>query len=334
MRVCASGKGGGASPSPFDPSQDATQEATQNATQPREALNERYKQQLLDVVRRAPEQMGQEGSRWTLASLRDACLWAEGCSLGGLSRLLRRLGIRYKRSRSYIHSPDPLYADKRQAIEELKGWVLAHPDEAVLLYLDEYSAMRQPKNGRAYAEAGVDQALASRSTQSDRAVRVLATLNLASGQVCYCITDKTNIACFVAFWQQLCEQYAGKRIYLVIDNWSMHFHPEVLAPLQLQESPFAFPVSRSWRTLVANGRQPQVGTLPIQYLPLPTYASWLNPIEKLWLRLGEKVLVLHRHANDLPGLRAALRAFLDQFVGESPGLLRAVGLAPHPHPNS
>ena len=61
-------------------------------------------------------------------------------------------------------------------------------------------------------------------------------------------------------------------------------------------------------------------------MPLPTYASWLNPIEKLWRYLKQEVLHLHRLANDLGGLRAEIDRFLDQFTDGSDQLLRYVGL--------
>jgi len=66
--------------------------------------------------------------------------------------------------------------------------------------------------------------------------------------------------------------------------------------------------------------------LPLQLVPLPTYASWCNPIEKLWRRLKAEVLHLHRLADDLDTLRRTVRAFLDQFQDGSEDLLRYVGL--------
>jgi hypothetical protein len=60
---------------------------------------------------------------------------------------------------------------------------------------------------------------------------------------------------------------------------------------------------------------------------LPTYAPWLNPIEKLWRWLRQDVLKLHRQASDWPGLRQRVRAFLDQFASGSLALLQYVGLA-------
>ena len=59
---------------------------------------------------------------------------------------------------------------------------------------------------------------------------------------------------------------------------------------------------------------------------LPTYAPWLNPIEKLWRWLRQDVLHLHRLADDWKALRQRVRAFLDQFAQGSQRLLEYVGL--------
>jgi hypothetical protein len=59
---------------------------------------------------------------------------------------------------------------------------------------------------------------------------------------------------------------------------------------------------------------------------LPTYAPWLNPIEKLWRWLREQVLTMHRLAGDWDALRERVNAFLDQFAEESHALLQYVGL--------
>jgi transposase len=67
---------------------------------------------------------------------------------------------------------------------------------------------------------------------------------------------------------------------------------------------------------------------PIQLLCLPTYASWLNPIEKLWRWLKQDVLRLHRLSPDWPGLKQAEGDFLDQFATGSQSLLRYADLLP------
>lgn len=43
--------------------------------------------------------------------------------------------------------------------------------------------------------------------------------------------------------------------------------------------------------------------LLIELLMLPTYASWTNPIEKLWRKLKQEELHLHRFQDEWSGLR-------------------------------
>ena len=66
--------------------------------------------------------------------------------------------------------------------------------------------------------------------------------------------------------------------------------------------------------------------LPIQLIPLPTYASWTNPIEKLWRKGKQEVLHLHRWATQLQVLREEFLRFLAQYALGSLDLLRYVGL--------
>ena len=59
---------------------------------------------------------------------------------------------------------------------------------------------------------------------------------------------------------------------------------------------------------------------------LPTYAPWLNAIEKLWRWLKGAVLKQHRLAADWRALRHRVGAFLDQFATGTEAVLRYVGL--------
>jgi hypothetical protein len=63
-------------------------------------------------------------------------------------------------------------------------------------------------------------------------------------------------------------------------------------------------------------------------LCLPTYASWCNPIEKLWRWLEQDILHLHRLSDDWAALKQAVACFLDGFADQSLELLRYVGLLP------
>jgi transposase len=105
----------------------------------------------------------------------------------------------------------------------------------------------------------------------------------------------------IQFYGQVARAYPhAERVYLIEDNWNVHSDPQVLTALH------------AWPHL--------------RVVWLPTYAPWLNPIEKLWRWLRQDVLKLHRLVNDWPVLRQRVRDFLDQFQHGSHELLRYVGL--------
>jgi hypothetical protein len=248
-------------------------------------------------------------------------------SPAGMSQLLKRLKIGYKRSRDYLHSPDPNYEAKTAWNAQCLEKASQDPERWPFFYLDEVTYYRQPTPARAYEAQGHDQPLAPRSYRSNTVFRVLAALNAFSGQVTYRQRSKTNIPCLTGFWYDLRAAYPeAERLYIVLDNWPVHFHPDVLAPLIDQHFPFPVSLSHTWSGLPT--KRARFDDLPIQLLQLPTYASWLNPIEKLWRWLKQDRIHMHRMADDWGQLQALVAHFLDQFQDPSPALLRYVGLLP------
>lgn len=285
-------------------------------------------EELLNVIRRAPAQLGYCRSRWSLAMIAECCDWLQVSTASGVQQILKRLGISYKRGRDYIHSPDRFYQEKLSLIELARFRAYYEPEHYILLYLDELTYYRQPSLSQAYEQAGAAQPLARRSHKSNSTFRVLAALNAINGQVTYLQRYRTTIACLAQFWFELCAAYPwAKLIYIVVDNWPVHFHPDVLAPVQSQAFPFPPKLPANWPTSPSkNARHDE---LPIQLLCLPTYASWLNPIEKLWRWLKQDVLHLHRLSSDWQALKGLVANFLDQFGRGSNDLLSYVGLLPY-----
>jgi len=282
---------------------------------------------LLQTIRQAPTNFDYTCSRWTLDMLAETCSWLKLNSPSALSQLLKRLGIRYKRGREYVHSPDPNYQAKVNLIKSTRFRARLEPERYPFLYLDELTYYRQPSVSRAYEERGKTQPLARRSHHSNTHARVLGAMNAETGQVTYCQRSKTNIPCLVNFWYKLRQDYPdAERIYIVVDNWPLHFHPDVLAPLQEQNFPFPPRLPGHWST--EPSRKAKADNLPIQLLSLPTYASWLNPIEKLWRWLKQDILHLHRQSNDWQQLKQRVEQFLNRFSEDSPALLRYTGLSP------
>lgn len=279
------------------------------------------------MVRRDPQQYGHERSRWTLGSILKACSWLRLQTLGGLSQLLKRLGIVFKRGRSYVHSPDPNYEAKVAYIEACRQQVVLDPEHRVLVYLDEFTYSRQPEVEREYEQQGRHQALARRSYRANTQWRGIGALNALTGQVTYRQFSKIKLPKLAEFYQVLCDDYPeAEVIYVVQDNWPVHIHPDIVARFIPQTSPFMLALPTDW----PDKPRPSVplSNLPIQMLFLPTYASWLNPIEKLWRKLRQDVLHLHRLADDWDTLKQRVLTFMTQFERGSLDLLRYVGLLP------
>jgi hypothetical protein len=240
-------------------------------------------------------------------------------------RILARHRLRWRRGRDHLHSPDPAYQKKLRALETRRTAVAATPTEAVFLYLDEVTYYRQPSPGYAYDATQSTGPRAERSLRSNTATRIIATLDAHTGRVVASQRTRITVATLVGFYQSLVAAYPDRHIYLLLDNWPVHFHPDVLAALEPQTSTFPFLTPPSWPT--EPSPKAKRLNLPIQLIPLPTYSPWANPIEKLWRWLKQDVLHLHRLADDLPTLRELVLEFLRKFEGDSPELLRYVGLA-------
>jgi hypothetical protein len=276
------------------------------------------------VLASDPRAHGQDRTRWTLAGLRAAVPGFAGASLSGIWRVLRDSKLRWRRGRDHIHSPDPAYQEKRAYLETIRAHVDAAPVGAVLLYLDEVTYYRQPSLAPGYAPVGSAAPHAERSRRSDTTTRVVGALDAHTGRVVSRQRTKIGVSTLVGFYRELAAAYPGQRLYVVLDNWPVHFHPDVIAAFEPQRCPIPFLRPRSWPS--EPGPKAKRLNLPIQLVPLPTYSPWLNPIEKLWRKLQQDVLHLHRLADHLPALRARVLAFLARFADGSPDLLRYVGL--------
>jgi DDE superfamily endonuclease len=288
---------------------------------------------LHDVVRRAPRAFGLDRTRWTLALLRQTCPDLKTYSPSGVWRLLRRHCIVLKRGRSAVRSPDPAYAAKRAAIAAALHAASASGGREVVLYLDEVTIARQPSVAAAYAPRGRrSQPRAHRSHHADTLTRIVGALDAATGQVHAERGSHIRVATLVRLLTRVVAAYpAGTQFTRICDNWPVHFHPDLWCALAPQRTPFPLPAPPNWPAGPSPDAVRKWGerALPIQLLPLPTYASWLNPIEKLWRWLKQDVVHLHPWAADLPTLRTHLDAFLARFVPGSSGsaLLTSGGLA-------
>jgi len=241
---------------------------------------------------------GPPPSRWTLDTIRATFDWLHDYTLSGVWRHLQRCDLRLRSARVQQFSPDPQYADKVLDLEMALWQARRYPDTVVAVFLDQMGFARWPDPAKDWAGAPP---VADRHGSKQGLWRTMGALNAWTGQVTYVDGYIVGRAKVITCYQRLVEAYPdAERIYAIQDNWSIHKHPDVLAALA------------QW---------PQV-----EPVWLPTYAPWLNPIEKLWRWLKQDVLKLHRLAEDWRAVRDRVRQFLDQFAQGSERLLEYVGL--------
>ncbi len=227
-------------------------------------------------------------------------VWLAGLSLSGRWRLLRRLGLVYRRGQAHLHSPDPDYAAKLAAVRAARRQAAAPGGEVVLLYLDEFTYYRRPEPAPAYAPAGGPGPPAEQGQAANRKRRVIGALDAVSGRLTSWQGDKAGARELGRFYAALRAAYPrAETIYVAQDNWPVHFLPGVTGPL-------------------AGG--------PVRLLRLPTYAPWTNPIEKVWRKLQQELLRMHDFGDDWAGLQAAVAQWLARGADDPEGLRRYTGL--------
>jgi transposase len=251
------------------------------------------------TVREPPEAHDIPRSRWRVADLIAAVPWARRYSVSGLARALKRLKVGRQRGRLRLHSPDPAYREKEWDIRHAVSLAFRPHRPPAVLYGDEFSLYRQPTLAPAFAPAGRGLP-ADLSCRGNTHYRYAGALDVATGRLTWLGRSRMGVQNLRRFLAKLRRAYGDRPLTLVWDNWPVHRHPLVLAAAD---------------------------ALAIDVLWLPTYAPWLNPIEKAWRRLTEDLLRHHRLADQFPALQARVAAWLDQFARPSPALLRYTGLA-------
>lgn len=272
-----------------------------------EALREQLRQAPGEAAQRemAATPSGPPPSRWSLRAVRASVADLTGYTLSGVWRVLQRADLCLRSARVRHYSPDPEYLTKRSYLEACLteiGRETPGETAGVLLFLDEMGFCRWPTPAPDWTErAPAPEPVAERAGENNQQWRLIGALNARTGAVDYLDAYIVGREKVIACYQQLATRYPqARRIYVVQDNWSVHRHEDVLGALT------------QW---------PQ-----IEPVWLPTYAPWLNPIEKLWRWLRQDLLKMHRRPDDWKTVRAQVRAFLNQFREGSQELLHYVGL--------
>jgi transposase len=241
-------------------------------------------------------------ARWQLRTIRASVPHLAGMSLSGVWAACQRAGVCVRTARPRKYSPDPDYLDKEQRLLAVLAEAAQAPEDVVVIFLDEMGYMQWPQPSPTYAPAAPARAPTTEPAGKESKTRIGGMLDAVSGRVLYVQHQRVGRERLIQLYRKLDRTYPrAKRIFVVQDNWSIHAHSEIDEHL--------------------------AGSPRIERVWLPVAASWLNPIEKLWRKLRQEVLRMHRMSPDLKGLRKTVCTFLDQFAEGSEELLRYVGLA-------
>ena len=171
-----------------------------------------------------------------------------------------------------------------------------------MLFEDEVTFYRQPTQASLWAHGGRRQPLLRYSHKSNTRLRVIGYLNAVRGALHSQLTSRVTVPCLIRSLKQLSQWYpTAKTIYLIWDNWPVHQHPRVMQALK---------------------DQPRV-----EVIWLPTYAPWLNPIEKVWRWLKQSLIHAHPWCDDFLEYRRQIGAAMLSLAQGSRQLLTYVGLS-------
>ena len=198
-------------------------------------------------------------THWTVRSVSEET----GIAKSTVHRFFRLFGLQPHRSKSFKLSTDPFFVEK---VRDIVGLYLNPPDKALVLCVDEKSQCQalertQPvlPMGLGYVE-GVTHDYYRHGTTT-----LFAALDVVSGQVISQCKARHRHQEFLSFLRHL-DNSVPKRldVHLIVDNYATHKHPEV----------------RAW--LAARPRY------HVHYTP--TYASWLNQVERWFGLITSRVI--------------------------------------------
>jgi transposase len=206
-----------------------------------------------------------------------------GISHAMVGRIWRTFGLKPHRTMSFKLSPDPQLITK---IRDIVGLYMSPPDNAVVFSVDEKSQIQALQRAQPILPMDIGQP--ERRTHNylrHGTLDLFAALNVATGEVIARCKLKHRSVDFVAFLREIDEAVdADLQVHVIVDNLSAHKSPIV----------------KRWLL-----RHPR-----FQMHFTPTYASWLNLVERFFGLLTEEALKRGSHTS-IPELRAAILAYVD-----------------------
>jgi transposase len=223
-------------------------------------IDQPTRDRVVAIALACPRTYGIPLNRWSLRRLRRYLLRrriVRQLSVEGLRQILRAAGVTWQRTRTWKTSPDPDYEAKARRVLRLyraaeAGRLARHG--CVVVCLDECGPLSlRPWPGSAWAPAG--RPWRTRATyHRPHGVRyLLANYDVGADRLAGYLIEHKDGPTVLAALERIRGRYPAQvGIFVVMDNLSAHFTPQI----------------RAW----AQANQ-------VRLVPTPTYASYLNRIE-------------------------------------------------------
>jgi transposase len=206
-----------------------------------------------------------------------------GISTSSVQRIWRAFGLQPHRADTFKLSTDPLFVDK---VRDIVGLYMSPPDHALVLCVDEKSQMQALDRSQPLLPLSPGQAeRRSHDYKRHGTTALFAALDIATGRIlgrCYRRHRASEFRRFLDAIDQAMPDDLD--IHLVMDNYATHKAPKI----------------KAW-----------FAKRPRYHLHFtPTYASWLNQVERWFALLSERQIRrgVHRSVNDLEESVAAFIA--------------------------
>lgn len=235
--------------------------------------------QVEQVIIRTLETTPRGATHWSTRDMAKAA----GLSHVTIGRIWRAFGLQPHRTETFKLSPDPLLIDK---VRDIVGLYLQPPERALVLCVDEKPQI-QALNRTAPLLPMQPGQVERRTHDYKRygTTSLFAALNVKTGTVIGDIQPRHRAIEFRQFLNQIDANVpTDLDVHIIMDNYSTHKAPTV----------------RAWFA-----KHPR---FHVHFTP--TYASWLNQVERWFAGLEAKALRRASHTS-VKMLQAAIREYID-----------------------
>jgi transposase len=242
------------------------------------------------LVRLACERPNHEIMRfrdvWTYASLADVLAAKTGyrLSTSEIGRILRFKDIRPHHIKQWLHSEDPNFLSKAEAVCEL---YLNPPRDAVVVCIDEkplqalgrlHPTHLAPQDGSVRFEYEYER----HGTQV-----LLAAFDIRTGKVLGRVLPRRTAPALVGFMEELARRYPTQQVYVVWDNLNVHYDGK----------------DERWTKFNTRhgGR--------FHFVYTPKHASWMNQVE-IWFSILHRRIIRHGDFGSIDHQRDEVEGFI------------------------